>query len=54
MKLWMDCESANLRSVLETCSYVKFKTSGKFFSIVNGQVIAVENTVLNLWCKGNR
>jgi hypothetical protein len=42
---WMDCERqwSILRSVLETCSYVKFKTpKGKFFRVVvNGQVIAV-------------
>ena len=45
-ELRMDCESAveYLRSILETCSYVKFKTSkGKYFFrvVVNGQVIAV-------------
>jgi hypothetical protein len=39
----MDCESAaeELRLVLETCSYVKFKTTkGKFFRVV------VENEVM--------
>jgi uncharacterized protein len=45
-ELRMDCETdaEYLRSVLETCSYVKFKTSkGKFFFRVfaNNRVIAV-------------
>ncbi|UFH36699.1 YegP family protein [Flavobacterium acetivorans] len=44
-ELRMDCESAaeHIRSVLETCSYVKFKTSkGKFFFrvVVDNEVVA--------------
>jgi hypothetical protein len=44
-ELRMDCESAaeQVRSVLETCSYVKFKTTkGKFFFrvVVNDEVMA--------------
>jgi hypothetical protein len=45
-ELRMDCESAaeQLRSVLDTCSYVKFKTTkGKFFFrvVVEDEVVAV-------------
>ncbi len=44
-ELRMDCESAAeyIRSVLETCSYVKFKTTkGKFFFrvVVDSEVVA--------------
>ncbi len=45
-ELRMDCEAnaEYLRSVLDTCSYIKFKTSkGKFFFrvMIDGQLIAV-------------
>jgi uncharacterized protein YegP (UPF0339 family) len=45
-ELRMDCESAavQLRSVLETCSYVKVKTTkGKFFFrvVVDKEVVAI-------------
>ncbi len=43
-ELRMDCESAaeDLRLVLETCSYVKFKTTIEAFSIV---ILAISSQI---------